>query len=180
MSLCISHYISMCVAHTRVRSLTSNRINPRLTVSVAARCVYVVECALALTAPSLFEMIAPQVRLLQRAAPVAPGPALVLGATAGARGRRHARLRVDRARHDLRVERHPVLRGHLPGRQPAAQGHPLLDQSHLLRPLRHRDAAQVDRPRLLALLHQFLDRARLHHCLCEYSRKIMIIGQHFA
>jgi len=112
-------------------------------------------------------MTDPQVRVLRRPPRVQHGPKVVHHSARGARGGRHPRLRVDRPGYDLRLERHSLLRRHLPRRQPHPQERPLLDEPHLLRPLRHRDAAQVDGPRLLDVLHQLLDSPRLHHRFCK-------------
>ncbi|PSN31689.1 hypothetical protein C0J52_21915, partial [Blattella germanica] len=61
----------------------------------------------------------------------------------------HSGVRMVHPGAHLCVEHHVVFRGHLSRPEPGAQERAVLDQSRFLRPLQHRDDAQVAGPRLL-------------------------------
>lgn len=51
---------------------------------------------------------------------------------------RHSNIRMVYTRVDFRIERDPMLRGHLSGREQNAQRHTVLDEFHVLHHFHHR------------------------------------------
>lgn len=84
--------------------------------------------------------------------------------------RRHAGVRMVHTCVDLRVERHTVLRRHLPGREQNAQNRVVLDELHVLRHFHHRADAQMDRVGNTQVLQKLLDGFGLHHRIGNVKR----------